>query len=79
MPVIKANLSHSGRAQDITTLVGAKTITNVQVYRHGVVTVFEILFSDASVNFIKVGSNGRLEVGGTTPEMKDPAATEVKW
>jgi len=60
----------------ITPLVGAKTITAVYGYRHGVVTVIELAFSDASTNFIKVASNGGMEVGGTA-EMG--TGTKVNW
>jgi hypothetical protein len=48
----------------------------VQTYKHGVVTVLEFVFSDASTNFIKFGSNGSLEMGGT---LELGTGTPVKW
>jgi hypothetical protein len=43
------------------------TISSIEAYKHGVVTVIEFAFSDASTNFIKVASNdrGTVEIGGT--------------
>jgi hypothetical protein len=46
------------------------------VYKHGVVTVVELGFSDASTNYIKVPSNGVPEIGGTA-EMG--TGTKVAW
>lgn len=49
----------------VTTAIGAKTISSAVVYKHGVVTVIELGFSDASTNYVKFASNGGLEIGGT--------------
>lgn len=49
----------------VTTAIGAKTISSAVAYRHGVVTVIELGFSDASTNYVKFASNGGLEIGGT--------------
>jgi hypothetical protein len=51
----------------ITAHVGAKQINSVQAYRHGVVAVIEINFSDSSSTNIKIPSNdpGTVEIGGT--------------
>lgn len=49
----------------VTTAIGAKTISSAVAYKHGVVTVLELGFSDASTNYVKFASNGGLEIGGT--------------
>lgn len=49
----------------VTTAIGAKTISSAVAYKHGVVTVIELGFSDASTNYVKFASNGGLEIGGT--------------
>jgi hypothetical protein len=49
----------------LTSLIGAKTITSAYAYRHGVVSVIELNFSDTTTNYIKFASNGGLEIGGT--------------
>lgn len=76
MPVIKANLPNEGSAKSLTNLVGAKTISSVSAYKFGVVSALELLFTDASVVFIKFASNGGLEIGGTC-EMG--TGTKVGW
>ena len=61
--------------KSVAGLVG-KTITAGSAYKHGVVTVVELAFSDSSVGFIKVGHAGALEIGGTA-EMG--TGTKVSW
>ena len=51
---------------NVTSLVGAKTITSATAYRHGVTTVLELKFSDSTTNYVKFASNGGLEIGGTS-------------
>ena len=65
MSINNTTLPSQGSPKTITTQVGAKTISNVYAYKHGVVTVLEFAFSDGSTNFIKHASNGPLEIGGT--------------
>jgi hypothetical protein len=49
----------------VTSLIGAKTVSTVNAYQHGVVTVLEFKFSDTTSQFVKFASNGGLEIGGT--------------
>jgi len=72
----KSTLPTEGSQKNVTTLIGAKTITTATAYKHGVVTCIELAFSDASTNFVKVGGNGKLEIGGTN-EMG--TGTAVAW
>lgn len=53
---------------NVTALVGAKTITAVNAYRHGVVTVLQFSFSDSSTQYVKFNSTGGLEIGGGDAE-----------
>ncbi len=76
MSINKAQLASQGSAKVITSLIGAKTITAAQTYKHGVVTVIELGFSDASTNYIKFASNGFLEIGGT---LEMGTGTAVTW
>ena len=62
--------------ESVTSLIGAKTISAAYAYKHGVVTVIEFVFSDASSGFIKVAKTGTLEFGGT---LEMGTGTEVKW
>ena len=76
MTISKANLPSEGSPKSVTALVGAKTITGAFVYKHGLVTVLEFVFSDSTTNFIKVASNGQLEFGGT---LELGTGTKVSW
>jgi hypothetical protein len=77
MSVNKNALPTEGSPKTVTSNCGGgKTISTVQTYKHGVVTVVEFVFSDASSNFIKFGSNGTLEMGGT---LELGTGTPVKW
>lgn len=76
MAVVKTALPSEGSPKSVTSLIGAKTISSASAYKHGSVTVVELGFSDASTNFIKVGANGALEIGGTA-EMG--SGTKVNW
>jgi hypothetical protein len=77
MTISKTQLSSEGSPKIVTTNCGGgKTISTVQTYKHGVVTVVEMVFSDASSNFIKFASNGALELGGT---LEMGTGTQVKW
>lgn len=75
MAVNKNNLPSEGSPKSVTALVGAKTITTANAYRHGSVTVIEFAFSDASTNFLKV-AQGNLEIGGT---LEMGTGTKVSW
>jgi hypothetical protein len=75
MTISKTNLPSEGSPKTVTPLVGAKTITSAYAYKHGVVTVIELAFSDSSTNFIKV-ANGNLEIGGT---LEVGTGTKVIW
>lgn len=76
MAVTKAALPTEGSPKSITSLVGAKTITSAFAYKHGSVNVFELGFSDASTNFLKVANNGVVEIGGT---LEMGTGTKVTW
>lgn len=76
MAVNKNNLPSEGSAKSVTTLIGAKTITSASAYKHGSVAVIEFAFSDASTNFLKVGPNSALEIGGT---LEVGTGTKVIW
>ena len=76
MSMQKANLPTVGTPQLITSLVGAKTISSVYAYKHGTTYVLEILFSDSSVNFIKIATNQGIEIGGTN---ELGTGTKVAW
>lgn len=76
MSVNKTNLPSEGSPKSVTALIGAKTITAAYAYKHGAVTVIEFAFSDASTNFLKVSSNGTLEIGGT---LEMGSGTKVTW
>lgn len=76
MSVNKLTLPSEGSPKSVTALIGAKTITAAVAYKHGVVTVIELAFSDASTNFLKVSSNGNLEIGGT---LEMGTGTKVAW
>lgn len=76
MTISKTNLPSEGSPKSVTALVGAKTITAAYAYKHGPVTVIEFAFSDASTNFLKVSSNGALEIGGT---LEMGTGTKVGW
>lgn len=76
MSISKTALPTEGSPKSVTTLIGAKTITSALAYKHGVVTVLELGFSDATTNFVKFGSNGVLEFGGT---LELGTGTQVKW
>ncbi|WP_348269743.1 hypothetical protein P8936_16470 [Edaphobacter paludis] len=75
MTINKTNLPSEGSPKTVTALVGAKTITAAYAYKHGVATVIELAFSDASTSFIKV-ANGNLEIGGT---LEVGTGTKVNW
>jgi hypothetical protein len=49
-----------------TSLVGTKTVNAARAFKHGVVTVLELRFTDTSTVFIKFASNDGLEIGGTS-------------
>ena len=72
----KTTLPSHCSPHSVTSLLGAKTISSATSYRHGVVTVVELAFSDSSTGFIKVGQAGTLEIGGTA-EMG--TGTKVSW
>ena len=76
MSVSKTALPSEGSPKTVTALVGAKTITAAVAYKHGIVNVVEILFSDASTNYIKFASNSGLEIGGT---LEMGTGTKVSW
>jgi hypothetical protein len=65
--------------QDITTnlAAGALTITTAVVWKVGSDTTFRFTYSDSSVGYIKMGKNGRVKVGGATPQFD--SGTEVVW
>lgn len=52
-------------SNNVLTAIGAKTITGAAVFRHGVVTVIQLSFSDSTTTYIKVTSNNGVEIGGT--------------
>ena len=72
----KATLTSLGSPKSVTTLIGAKTISTAIVYKHGSVTVLEILFTDATTAYFKVGIGGQVEIGGSN-EMN--TGTTVTW
>jgi hypothetical protein len=59
--------TQSSTPKSLTSQVGTKTISTVEAYKHGVVMVIELGFSDSTTTYIKVASNdhGTVEVGGT--------------
>lgn len=76
MTINKTHLPTEESPKSVTSLVGAKTISSASAYRHGVVMVVELDFSDATTNFIKVGAAGQLEIGGT---LEMGTGTKVNW
>jgi hypothetical protein len=78
MSVNKNALPSEGSPKTITSLLNfaAATLTSAFAYKHGVVTVIEFALSDASTHFLKVASNGTLEVGGT---LELGTGTKVSW
>lgn len=76
MAINKTELPSHTSSKSVLALVGAKTITNASAYKHGSVTVLEILYSDASTVFIKHGPNDALEIGGT---LEMGTGTKVSW
>jgi hypothetical protein len=78
MPVDKTKLPSEGSPKSVASLLnfGANTLTSAFAYKHGVVTVFEFVLSDASTHFLKVASNGSLEIGGT---LELGTGTKVIW
>jgi len=76
MAISKTALPTEGSPKLVTSLIGAKTITSAVAYKHGVVTVLELGFSDATTNFVKFDGHGSLEFGGT---LELGTGTQVKW
>jgi hypothetical protein len=74
--ISKNALPSEGSPKSVTSLIGAKTITAASAYKHGIVTVIEFGFSDASTNFLKFSSNSGLEIGGT---LEMGTGTKVGW
>ena len=66
-------------SKDITTnlAAGSLTITTATVYKMGSDTVFKFVYSDTSVGYIKMLKNGRVKIGGATPQ--GDTGTEVLW
>ncbi|WP_035350826.1 hypothetical protein [Edaphobacter aggregans] len=60
-----ATLPSGISSKAVTSLLGAKTISQALAYVIGSVNVIELVFSDATSSFIKVGPNSALEIGGT--------------
>lgn len=79
MTIDKSTLPPQHSPKSVTSLIGAKTISTTVpslAYRHGSVTVIELAFSDSTTNYLKVGPNGTLEIGGTA-EMG--TGTRISW
>ena len=78
MPIDKTQIPSVGSQKSILTQLGfgAATLTTAYVYKHGVVTVFEFNLSNSTTVYLKVTSNGQIEIGGTV-EMG--SGTQVKW
>jgi hypothetical protein len=76
MAVVKTALPSEGSPKTVTSLVGAKTISSVFAYKHGVVAVLEFAFSDSTTNFVKFDNHGGLEFGGT---LELGTGTKVSW
>lgn len=78
MSVNKNTLPSEGSPKTVTSLLnfGANTLTSAFAYKHGVVQVLEFVLSDASAHFLKVASNGVLEIGGT---LELGTGTKVTW
>ena len=69
-------LPSEGSAKQVTSLVGAKTITAAEAFKYGSVAAIKLTFSDGTSGFIKVGANSTLEIGGTA---QMGTGTQVVW
>jgi LPXTG-motif cell wall-anchored protein len=78
MTIDKTQLPSTGSSKSILAQLGfaAATLTSAFAYKHGVVNVFEFGLSNATTVFLKVTSNGTLEIGGT---LEMGTGTQVKW
>jgi len=78
MSVNKTALPSEGSPKSLTSLLnfGANTLTSAYTYKHGVVTVIEFNLSNSTTQFLKFGSNGTLEIGGT---LELNTGTKVTW
>jgi hypothetical protein len=78
MTINKNALPTEGTPKTLTSLLafGANTLTSAYAYKHGSVTVIEFGLSNATTSFLKVSSNGALEVGGT---LEMGTGTKVTW
>ena len=74
MAIDKNALPSEAGLRSITKLLGAETemVYRAYAYQHGSATVLEIEYMDATSGFIKVTSNGAVEVGGVVEQVVVP-------
>jgi hypothetical protein len=75
MPTDKKQLVKAGKSVT-TPMGGAKTVSSMNVFQHGIVTCLEINYSDSTTYYFKVNNQGVVEAGGT---LELGTGTAVSW